>query len=274
MVLLSDGGLESVPTIKSTFSQDQISMDLTMCGLLVEESEEMAGLYKEKSSWNKVEEIWFGERMDDRSTRDSSRKVYRILSSRLKSASSSLPHASVLADIFDRCDTVRDKAQILYLYLIDSDPLVKYTVHEYVRILLEEGKDLDFSDEGLERVLQDFSYADGSGLEYSDSTLYRWKQGFRSVMRDIGCIESERSTDGEPPVVGDVPLLVSSGYSWEEEGDSWAESPVGWQYLFQPQKYWEKLAGRLADFDNWEANEFQGSLRLKPTESTYAWAKE
>jgi hypothetical protein len=249
-------------------------MDLTMCGLLVEETEEMSRLYAEHSSWSRVKNIWFEERMDDRSTKGSSQKLYRVLSSRLKSASGSLPAVSILPDILDKCDTRQDKAQVLYLYLLDSDPLVNYTVHEYASALDDEETTLQFDDESVGRVLQNFHYDDGGQYDYAESTTYRWKKAFRTVMRDIGCIDDERSTEGTPPTVGDVPLLVFSGYSWEELGSSWLESPIGWLYLFQPPNYWEKLADRLSQFDSWSASEFQGGLRFTLTEDTYSWATE
>jgi len=249
-------------------------MDLTMCGLLVEESEEMARLYAKHSTWNKVEELWFEKKMDDRSTEGSSRKVYRILSSRLKSASPSLPAPSILPAIFERCDTRQDKAQVLYFYLIDSDPVVSYTVNEYIRLLVDGNRTLDFSDDALGRILQDFRYADGGEYDYADSTTYRWTRAFRTVMRDIGCIEDETSNTGTPPTLGDIPLLVSSGYSWEERGNDWPELPVGWLYLLQPEHYWETLAERFSGFESWRASEFQGGLRFEPVEDTYSWAEQ
>jgi len=107
-------------------------MDLTMCGLFVERAEELARLYAEHGNWNDVKERWFDERLSNRSTRGSSQKIYRVLTSRFKNAPTDLPNPSVLPTIFDECQTTRDKAQILYLYLVADDSLVRYVVHEYM----------------------------------------------------------------------------------------------------------------------------------------------
>lgn len=248
-------------------------MDLTMCGLLVGTAEEMARLYATHRDWTTVEERWFDERRDGRSTRDSSRKLYRVLSSRFKTADGSLPAISRLPAIFDRCATDRDRAQVLYFYLIDDDPLVQYAVHRYVGRLRRTGADgLDFDQEVVDDVLSAFHYADGSGFDYADSTTRRWGEGLRSVMRDVGVLEDRRTFRGAPPTVGTVPLLVASGYSWERGGDDWLSRPTGWLYLFQPEEYWESLADRLAEHPAWEATGMHGDLRLRPRDDTYGWA--
>jgi len=63
----------------------------------------------------------------------SSQKIYRVLTSRFKKTlPRTSPNPSVLPTIFDECQTTRDKAQILYLYLVADDSLVRYVVHEYM----------------------------------------------------------------------------------------------------------------------------------------------
>lgn len=249
-------------------------MDLTMSGLLVEQAEQMARLYAEHRDWTAVEEQWFEERLDERSTRGSSRKIYRVLSSRFKTTDRSLPAIAQLPTVFDQCDTHRDKAQVLYFYLLEDDPLVKYIVHEYIHRLQERGTEgLDLEPETVEAILDDFHYSDGSVFDYADSTTARWGEGLRSVLREIGVLESQQAFHGEPPNVGDVPLLVASGYSWERQGKDWLSSPVGWLYLFQPEPYWDSLVERVADHDAWEANSLPGGLRLEPVDEPFAWAE-
>src|SRR6056297_3380311 len=114
MTLLADGSGPPLPSLSGQFSPDAVNMDLTMCGLLVERAEQLANLYAEKGNWNDVKEVWFDERLSNRSTRDSSQKIYRVLTSRFKNAPTALPNPSVLPQVFDQCDTSRDKAQILY----------------------------------------------------------------------------------------------------------------------------------------------------------------
>jgi len=87
----------------------------------------------EHGNWNDVKERWFDERLSNRSTRGSSQKIYRVLTSRFKTLPHGPPNPSVLPTIFDECQTTRDKAQILYLYLVADDSLVRYVVHEYMK---------------------------------------------------------------------------------------------------------------------------------------------
>lgn len=248
-------------------------MDLTMCGLLVEKAEEMARLYATHRDWTTVENLWFEERLDGRSTRGSSRKVYRILSSRFKTADGSLPKISRLPSVFDQCETKRDKAQILYFYLIEDDPLVQFVVHEYVRRLLKHSTNgLNFEQNVIESILDGFHYSDGEGFDYAASTTARWGKGLRSVMREIGVLETQQSQNGQTPNLGTVPLLVASGYSWEKDGKDWLSMPIGWLYLFQQRQYWDSLTERVSEHPSWEATSIHGELRIKPVDETYSWA--
>lgn len=273
MSIRGDGGDYIVPALDSAFSQEEVSMDLTMCGLLVERAETIAGLYATHRDWTTVENQWFDERIDGRSTRESSQKIYRVLSSRFKTASPSLPAISRLPSVFEQCETERNKAQVLYFYLIEDDPLVKFAVHQYIQQLKRHGvTGLDFGESAVASILREFRYTDGETLNYADSTIYRWGQGLRSVMRDIGVLETQQSVSGQIPNVGEVPLLVASGYSFEEQGTEWLSRPLGWLYLFQQDQHWESLAERVASNPGWKAIGLRGDLRLQPTDETYGWA--
>jgi hypothetical protein len=267
-----DGGKISLPPVSQRLSSAEVNMDLTMCGLLVERAEELAQLYREHGNWNEVREVWFEERLSNRSTRGSSQKIYRVLTSRFKNAPSSLPNPRDLPLVFDKCSTMREKAQVLYLYLIADDPLVRYTVHEYVERLLENRPNaLDFTNATLTSILSQFEYADGSAFDYADSTTERWCEGFRAVMRKIGVLENQQAVSGEPPSLGKVPLLISMGYSYEEAEDDWLELPIGLLYFLQPEDRWQELFDRTAHTGAWEYLDLHGELQLQPTDSPYSW---
>jgi len=122
MTLRTDGRGTSLPSLDSTFSHDEVSMALTRCGLLVDRAETLARLYARHRDWTVVEEKWIEERFDERSTRGSSKGIYRALSSRFKTVGSELPSIVQLPSVLDQCETVRDKAQVLYFYLLEDDP--------------------------------------------------------------------------------------------------------------------------------------------------------
>jgi len=274
MTLRTDGKGTSPPSLDSTFSHEEVSMALTGCGLLVDRAEKLAQLYAIHRDWTVVEERWLEERFDERSTRGSSKGIYRTLSSRFKTAGGELPPIVKLPTIFDRCETTRDKAQVLYFYLLEDDPLVKYTVHRYVDRLQESGVDgLDFEQEMIERLLNEFHYDDGSEFDYAESTTRRWGEGLRSIMREIGVLDTQQALQGQIPNLGTTPLLVASGYSWEIHGDDWLSQPTGWLYLFQSEQFWDSLAERVSDDPNWEASGIHGELRLQPVADTYDWAE-
>jgi hypothetical protein len=246
-----------------------------MCGLLPDRAEELTQLYRKHGNWNQVKEVWFEERRANRSTRDSSQKIYRVLASRFKNAPASLPNPQELPRVLGACSTSQDKAQVLYPYLVADDALVRYVVHEYNQRLSADYADaLDFSNETLTTVLNQFEYADGTAFDYADSTTERWCEGFRSVMREIDVLSNQQVVSGDPPSLGDVPLLVAIGYSYEEGGDEWFESPIGLQYLFQPRARWEELYDRVAETNAWEFVEVHGSLQLRPAEGSYAWISQ
>ena len=249
-------------------------MDLTMCGLLVERAEELARLYTEHGNWNEVKETWFDERLSNRSTRGSSQKIYRVLTSRFKNAPTALPNPSILPAIFDECQTARDKAQILYLYLVSDDSLVRYVVHEYIARLAEgKPEPLDFSNETLVDILTQLEYSDGDSFDYAESTTVRWCEGFRSVMREIGVLDGQQSVVGASPSIGDISLLVAMDYSYESD-DEWLTAPRGLLYLFQPENRWEELFDRVASTDAWEYIELHGDLDVRPSDEPYAWAHD
>ncbi|MFC5973966.1 BrxA family protein [Halomarina salina] len=248
-------------------------MDLTMCGLLIERAEELARLYAEHGNWNEVKEIWFDERLSNRSTRGSSQKIYRVLTSRFKNAPTALPNPSTLPAIFDECQTTRDKAQILYLYLVSDDSLVRYVVHEYVARLTEGNPNpLDFSNETLVDILTQLEYSDGDSFDYAESTTERWCEGFRSVVREIGVLDGQQSVVGESPSIGDISLLVAMDYSYESGDDEWLTAPRGLLYLFQPENRWEELFDRVVSTDAWEYLELHGDLDVRPSDEPYSWA--
>ena len=275
MTYVSDGGGSRLPSLSRQFSPGDVKMHLTMCGLLVERAEELAQLYAEQGNWNAVKEVWFDERFSKRSTRRSSQQIYRVLTSRFKNAPTALPNPSALPSVFDECRTSQDKAQILYLYLVADDPLVRYVVHEYVgRFANGESHPLTFSNETLGQILAQFNYADGTGFDYADSTTERWCEGIRSVMREIGVIEGQQSTLGKPPSLGDVPLLVSMDYSFSVGDEEWISAPRALLYLLQPESRWEELFDRVAKTDAWEYLDIHGELDLRPTDEPYSWVQE
>jgi hypothetical protein len=250
-------------------------MDLTMCGLLVERAAELARLYAEHGNWNDVEEVWFDERLSNRSTRGSARKIHRVLTSRFKNAPPALPNPSILPAIFDECRTTRDKAQILYLYLVSDDSLVRYVVHEYVARLGEGNPaPLDFSNETLVDILTQLEYADGDAFDYAESTTERWCEGFRSVMREIGVLDGQQSVVGTSPSIGDVSLLVAMDYAYESDDDEWFTAPRRLLYLLQPEDRWQELFDRVASTDAWEYVELHGELDARPSDEPYAWARD
>lgn len=272
MVTTPHDGNASLPSLSRQFSSEEINMDLTMCGLLIDRAEELAQLYREHGNWNDVEQVWFDERLSNRSTRGSSRKIYRVLTSRFKNAPSTLPNPRDLPAVLNNCETVRDKAQVLYLYLVADDVLVRYAVHEYGRRLLEgRSNALDLSNETLTSILDQFEYADGSSFDYADSTTERWCEGFRAVMRKVGVLDDQQSVVGTSPSVGRIPLLVSMGFSYKQDDESWFESPTGHLYLLQPENRWQELYDRAANTDAWEYLEFHGELNLNPTDQPYSW---
>ncbi|WP_136689167.1 hypothetical protein [Halorhabdus sp. H27] len=264
-------GNSGLPSLSRTFSLEEVNMDLTMCGLFPDRTEEIAELYRVYGNWNEAKEIWFEERRANRSTRGSSQKIYRVLSSRLKNTPARLPNPSELPTVLDACSSSQEKAQVLYPYLVADDPLVRYVVHEYARRLSGEYPEpLDFSNETLITILNQFEYADGTSFDYADSTTERWCEGFRSVMREIGVLKNQQTVVGDPPSLGETALLVAMGYSYVQGEDEWFESPIGLQYLFQPSARWEELYNRAAETESWEFVELHGNLQLRPNEGPYS----
>jgi len=243
-------------------------MDLTGCGMNIEKTEKIVNLYAEHLEWGKVKQIWHEKRLGDRGSRHSSQKVFHILKKRLQSGNDSLPSIKNLSKILNVSEGRREKAQVLYFYLLEKEGLVRFLVNRLSKEVNNEQK-VDFSNERLADILEDFRFADEEPIPYSEGTLNRWFAGFRGVMREIGVIPSTQDLEGEPPLVGSIPLQVASGYSWKKMEKDWLEKPIGWTDLFQPEENWKDLISRLSDYDNWELYEVQGKQRMKPKENPF-----
>jgi len=240
-----------------------------------ERAEELARLYAEHGNWNDVKERWFDERLSNQKHTGSSQKIYRVLTSRFKNAPTDLPNPSVLPTIFDECQTTRDKAQILYLYLVADDSLVRYVVHEYMARLTDGNTDsLDFSNETLVDILTHLEYSDGGSFDYADSTTERWCEGFRSVMRKIGVLDGQQSVVGTSPSVGDTPLLVARWTIRTEATTRTGSLRRGGCSTFSSLRTAGELFDRVASTDAWEYLELHGDLDVRPSDEPYSWVHD
>jgi len=275
MLQRSDGG-HQLPAVSGNVPPSAVNMDLTMCGLLVDRAAAIAERYAAEQSWPAVKDAWFDERLGERSTKDSSQGIFRVLSSRFKNAPPALPNPSSLPAIFEACNRPVERAQILYLYLIADDPLVRHVIQRVIEAqLTTSNPTLDFSNETLLGYLDELTYVDGSSFDYAESTTIRWCEGLRSVLREIGVIDSQQSTTGEVPRLREVPLLVAVGYSYAVADDEqhWHESPRGLQYFFQPADEWEEAFDRVAATDHWEYRTHHSGLALHPIDSPYGFSE-
>lgn len=261
---------EWIPSLVGSLPDSEIKTDLTQCGLQIERTQEIASLYAEELDWTTVQELWYDDRVANRSSQDSSRKVFSPIKYRLQSAGEGFPPVPLLPEILEQCRNERDKAQIAYMYLLNYDGLARFVIHEYLRRLMRHGSNaLDFEMETVLSILNDFRDKSGDPLERSESTQRRWVQGLRSVFRDIGVIEGKTSTSGQTPKVGDIPLQVAAYYSWVKNGDEWLTRPIGWLYLFQPEEYWEPQSARLAGYESWTHHEARSRVWFEPIDDFY-----
>lgn len=242
-------------------------MGLTTASLLPEKGERLVEIYSEEKNWDKTKNKWHKLRAGKRGSRNSSQKIFRHLKSRLKSGEEVLPSIENLHLILEDCDSDQEKAQILYLYLLEDDKLAKYVVSKVMDNSSEE--EFDFSTENIRSILNDIEYHNGQKLDYSDSTLDKWIRNFRSLMRDIGVIKSKQKVVGQSPSLGNQSLEVSAFYSYSLQSDNWLDDPTGWKRLFQTSNYWESLIKSLAESKSWQLSEPRGERKLKPKDSLF-----
>lgn len=249
-------------TPELSLKKSEIDMSLTTAGLFTEKVEKMVEIYSKENDWENTKEKWHERRVAKRGSRDSSQGIFGYLKSRLISGEKTLPPPEKLYSVLQNCDSDEEKSQILYLYLLEDDELVRYVVSRVIEESSSE--EFDFSTENIRAILDDIEYQNGHKLDYSDSTLDKWIRNFRSVMRDIGVIRSKQKVVGQSPSLGNQSLEVSAFYSYNSQSDNWLDNPVGWKYLFQTSHYWEPLIKRLAESESWQLSEPQGERILKP----------
>jgi hypothetical protein len=264
---MNDTTTQTLESLNHTFSKQDITMSLTEAGLLVDRAEAVVRLYAEHHNWGEVKERWHEERVHERGSRSSAQRIFRIIKRRLQAGGNTLPSVSVLNDLIHHCPTAQAKAQLLYFYLIQEDNLFRFTLHEVLR---RQGMNRDqwsLSPTSITSMLSTFQYADGSGLSYAESTLERWAQGFRSVLRDIGVIKKPYDEEGTVPTVDFPPLHLSALYSWNVNGREWPEAPIGWMYLFQPGANRSVLLDRLRSSDQWDVSQLRDQAVLTPVDA-------
>lgn len=267
-----DGELDDwIPSLVGSFPESEITMGLTRCGLQTERTREISSLYAEELDWTLVKELWYGERVANRSSRNSSQSLLIEIRARLQAAGEGLPSVPLLPAILDQCRNERDQAQIVFLYLVNHDGLVRYVIHEYLRRQMKQGSSaLNFEMDTVLGILDQFRDKAGEPLQYSESTQERWVQGLRSALRDIGVLEGKTGTAGRTPKVGDIPLQIAAYDSWTQSGDEWLTRPIGWLYLFQSEEYWEPQSTRLAGYEGWTHHEARSRVWFEPVDDFYA----
>ncbi|WP_168210677.1 BrxA family protein [Persicimonas caeni] len=265
------GETVELPTLQGRLEQSDVTADLTGAGLLVDRVELIARLYKEHQSWAEVREIWHSQRISERGSRGSAQKIFRILRRRLQTGASHLPSVPQLAEILDACRGERAKAQLVYLYLVEADSLVKYVLHEILRDSKPDANQWDLSSDRLMRILDEFRDADGEPLRYATSTRKRLVEGIRSVLHEIGVRKRPYDDEGVVPTLDREVLLVAAGYSWSKEGDRWQSSPVGLLYLFQPVHHLDTLFDRVNADPTWSTRNFQNQVMLHPEDDPFSF---
>jgi len=257
----------SLPSLNQQFESSEITMALTEAGLLVDRSETVVQIYESCHNWDATKQQWHDSRMHERGSRASAQRIFRIIKRRLQAGSAQLPSVSELHELLQQSPTERAKAQLFYFYLIREDNLFRYVLRETLRQQGVERNQWDFAPSTIQRMLERFRYEDGSSLGYADSTLERWVQGFRSVLRDIGVINGPYEDKGSTPTIDFPPLHVGALYSWSVEGKGWPERPVGWTYLFQSHANREVLLSRLRASDRWVVSQLRGQTVWAPADS-------
>jgi len=259
--------VHALSALNRTFSKQDVTMSLTEAGLLVDRAESVVRLYAEHHNWAEVKARWHKERVHERGSRSSAQRIFRIIKRRLQAGGKALPSVPTLDELLRQCPTTQAKAQLLYFYLIQEDNLFRFVLHEVLRRQGVDRDQWDLSPDEVASILSAFQYEDGSELDYAESTLERWVQGFRSVLRDIGVIKGPYDERGTVPTVDFPPLHVGALYSWNVERRQWPERPIGWLYLFQPRVHRQALFDRLQSSDWWTASQLRDQTVLTPVEA-------
>jgi hypothetical protein len=254
-----------VPSLDGDLKTGEVSVSLTEAGLLPDRTAAMVQLYAEHHSWAEVKVRWHEDRIHGRGSRGSAQKIFRILKRRLQSGGTLLPSISDLHPLVEACPTTKARAQLFYFYLIEEDGLFRWTLHEILRRQGIDRTEWNLSTDLIASLLSQFHYTDQSKLTYADSTLKRWAQGFRSVLRDIGVIDGPYDSEGTVPALDEAPLHIGALYSWNVGGKDWPQRPVGWYYLFQPTARREALLNRLQSSGRWRATRLRNQTVLKPS---------
>ena len=255
-----------IPSLSGSFSEDEINISLTEAGLLPERTEILVRLYAEHHNWSTVKEKWHEERIHERGSRSSAQGIFRILKRRLQSGGTRLPSVTELHNLVQECPTQQAKAQLFYFYLIREDNLFRFVLHEVLRQQGIDQSEWHLTTDEIVSVLNQFEHEDGSGLQYADSTLHRWGQGFRSVLRDIGVLKGPYDENGVAPSVDDPPAHVAALYSWNEEGKEWPDRPIGWMYLFQPPAHRETLLDTIQSSGRWTTSRLRDETVIAPAD--------
>jgi hypothetical protein len=265
------GETVELSSLQGRLEQSDVRSDLTGAGLLVDRVELIARLYKEHQSWAEVREVWHSQRISERGSRASAQKIFRILRRRLQAGASYLPSVPRLSELLDACRGERAKAQLVYLYLVEADSLVKYVLHEILRESKPDANQWDLSTGRLMQILDEFRDTESEPLRYATSTRKRLVEGVRSTLHQIGVRKRPYDDEGEVPTLEREVPLTAAGNSWSKEGDRWQSNPVGLRYLFQPVHHLDTLYDRVNADMTWSTRNFQNHVMLHPEDDPFSF---
>jgi hypothetical protein len=216
-------------SLNGAFAEWEVNMSLTEAGLLPARAKAVVELYAEQGSWATVKEQWHERRVHDRGSRGSAQQIFRILKRRLQAGGADLPPISRLHQLIEESPTSQAEAQLLYFYLIRDDNLFRFVLHEVLRRQGIDREEWILSPDSVVSVLSDYEYVNGESLEYADSTLRRWAQGFRSVLRDVGVVEEPYDETGTVPAVDPrvCPFKTTSSRFVACGSGSWRQRSTG-----------------------------------------------
>jgi len=252
------------PGVNDNLTAEKINLNLKEAGMMINKTEIICEIFSDQKNWSATKQLWHEEKLGGCGTRDSNQRLFQIIRDRLQNKESILPTVKELNKVFRDCFNKRTKAQIIFLFIVETDILVKYMIHKLYEKQDKNPGNWNLSKKELLNTIIRIELSNGKRIKYAESSLKKWVSSFRGLMWEIGFLNSPNGNTGSPPVIGDKALEVIAYYSWNKMGPEWTDFPIGFYYLLQAQSNWEVLWKRIKYYDAWQEKNLQGKLNIEP----------
>ncbi|GFP32079.1 hypothetical protein HKBW3S42_00384 [Candidatus Hakubella thermalkaliphila] len=180
-------------------SSSRYKANLQRVGSAIPETISLLSEYARLGDWQLVRQRVIQENLLKKHSSATINAIIQAVKSRFFSNNAQLPGADIAAKFLMSNISEITKAQIIYIYLINSDHLIKQTFLKLVKPTIETSSNPILTSQGVVAFLDGEVKAHPELDRWSDYLKRRWARGFLAFCRDFGFMKRAPSTELTAP---------------------------------------------------------------------------